>query len=341
MTDRASHNTDAATAVVDELIAVLERGRRFVLLGHVDPDLDSVGSQLALADVLHARGKHVRIWSPAPLPEQYGFLPGVKAVSTAYPRGESFDVAVALDTATLDRLGEPPPFDLADFGIVVNVDHHGSNERFGALNWVEGRASCVGEMLFDLFERWGIELSRDAAVCLYTSILSDTGGFAYTNTTARAFEAAAALVGRGVDPFAVWRCVFGSFPERRHRLLAKALGTLAVHEGGRIATIRITQQMLAETGAVMDDTERFVFFPRTVRGVDAAAVLREQPGGRTVRVGLRSSLPALDVSRVAHRLGGGGHALAAACTLEGTLDEAERAVVAALADALKEAERST
>lgn len=340
MTGDAAQSTTASAALLDELIAVFERGRRFVLLGHVDPDLDSVGSQLALGAVLRARGKHVCLWSPAPLPKQYGFLPGLETISTTYPAGESFDVAVALDTATADRLGEAP-VDLGDFGTVVNIDHHPTNQRFGALNWIDGRASCVGEMLFDLFERWGVEIGRDVAVCLYTSILSDTGGFAYSNTTARAFEAAAALIERGADPFAAWRRVFGSFPERRHRLLGLALETLALHGGGRIGTIRITQQMLAQAGAVMDDTERFVFFPRTVRGVDAAAVLREQADGRRVRVGLRSNVPAVDISRVAQRFGGGGHALAAACTIDGTLDEVERIVVAAVADALKEIKDST
>jgi phosphoesterase RecJ-like protein len=318
-----------------ELIAALDRGRRFVLLGHVDPDLDSAGSQLALGAVLRSREKHVSLWSPSPLPEHYGFLPEVERISTQFPADAAFDVAVALDAATPGRFGEAPPFALADFPVLISIDHHASNEPFGAVNWIEPAASSVGEMLFGLFKEWGVELTREVAVCLYASIASDTGGFAFSNTSARTFQVAAALVERGVEPFAMWRRLFATFPLRRHALLGASLGTLRVHDGGRIATMRVTRQMLADTGAAMDDTERFVQYPRTVSGVEAAALLREQPGGR-VRVALRSNTDAVNVGRIAAELGGGGHPTAAGCTLDAALDEAERTVVAALARALHE-----
>ena len=327
-----------AAAPVPELIAAFDRGRRFLVFVHQDPDLDCVGSQLALGEVLRSRGKDVRLWSPSALPERYGFMPGVEAISTEYPRDVSFDVAVALDTAALSRTGEAPPFSPRDFPTLINVDHHKSNEQFGTLNWVDPAASSVGEMLYDLFEQWGVELSRDAAVCLYASILTDTGGFAFSNTTARAFQVAGSLVERGADPFTIWQRVFGAFPLRRHKLLGPALGTLRLWRDGTIATMRVTQQMLAETGAGMDDSERFVQYPRTVHGVEVAVILREQPKGRGVRVGLRSNTPAVDVSRVASRLGGGGHPRAAGCTVDGGLDGAERTVVATIEQAYSDVE---
>ena len=323
-----------------ELIAAFERGERFALLGHEDPDLDSIGSQLALAGVLRARGKRVRLWSPSPVSEHEAFLPGAGEISTEYPAGTSIDVAVALDTAGVGRFGQAPPFRPADFPVLVNIDHHKGNERFGTLNWVDPRASSVGEMLFELFTEWGVELSADAVTCLYTSILSDTGGFAFANTSARTLQVAGALVERGADPFEIWRNTFGAFPQGRHKLLGLALGTLRLHDNDRIATMRVSQQMLDEAGAVMQDTGRFIQYPRSVVGVEAAAILREQPGGRSVRVGLRSNTPRLDVSRIAADLGGGGHPSASACTVEGSLDQVEHTVVAALADALKEVEQS-
>jgi len=327
-------------APLAELIAALERGERFALLGHEDPDLDSIGSQLALAAVLRARGKHVRLWSPSPIAEPEAFLPGAGEISTDYPAAASFDVAVALDTAGVGRLGQAPPFRPADFPVLINIDHHKGNERFGTLNWVDARASSVGEMLFELFTEWGVELSADAATCLYASILSDTGGFAFANTTARALQVAGALVEHGADPFQVWRNTFGAFPRRRYTLLGLALGTLRLHDNDRIATMRISQQMLDEAGAVMEDTGRFIQYPRSVVGVEAAAILREQPGGRSVRVGLRSNTQRLDVSRIAAELGGGGHPSASACTVEGSVDAVEHTVVEALTNALKEVERS-
>ncbi len=307
-----------------------------MLLGHVDPDLDCVGSQLALAAVLRLRAKQVWLWSPLPLPEQYGFLPGIEQISTEYPADASFDVAVALDTAALGRLGDTPPFAPADFSTLINLDHHESNERFGTLDWIEPAASSVGEMLFGLFEQWGVELTREIAVCLYAAIVSDTGGFAFSNTTPRALRVAASLVEHGAAPFTMWRHLFGSFLLRRHRLLGRALGTLHLHDDGRIATMRVTQGMLTETGAGMEDTERFVHYPRTVRGVEVAAVLREQPDGRSVRVGLRSNTSAVHVGRIAARLSGGGHPRAAGCTVEGSLDDAERTILATVRRALNE-----
>jgi phosphoesterase RecJ-like protein len=322
---------------IAEVIAAFERGRRFLVFVHEEPDLDCVGAQLALAEVLRARADEVRLWSPSPLPEQHAFMPGIEAISTDFPRGVRFDVGVALDTAALSRVGEAPPLSADDFEVLVNIDHHESNERFGTLNWVDPAASSVGEMLYGLFEAWDVALSGDAATCLYASILTDTGGFAFSNTSARALWVAASLVERGADPSAIWRRVFGTFPLRRHTLLGAALGTLRLWHDGRIATVRVTRRMLDEAGAVMDDTERFVQYPRTVEGVEVAAILREQPDGRSVRVGLRSNTPAVNVGRVAAGLGGGGHPAAAACTVAGGLDEAERTVVEAIHQALPRA----
>ena len=340
MSNARRHNAERPR-VVEELIAAFDRGRRFVLLGHVDPDLDCVGAQFALGAVLEAQGKQVRLWAPAPLPDQYAFLPGLERITTEFPVGEAFDVAVVLDTATFARLGDHPPFARAAFPVLANIDHHESNERFGTINWVDPAASSVGEMLFELFEAWGVEITRETAEYLYASIASDTGGFSFSNTTARTFRVAGALVERGVVPFAVWQQLFGSVPFSRYRLLGDALRTLRVHFSGRIATMRITQEMLGETGTVMEDSERFVRYPRSVTGVEVAALLREQPGGDSVRVGLRSNSAGFDVSRIASRLGGGGHPKAAACTLSGGLDAVEETIVAAVTRALEEADSTT
>jgi len=326
---------------IEQLIAAFDRGQHFVVLGHVDPDLDCVGAQLALGAVLEGLGKRVWLWAPVPVPDQYGFLPGLDRITTEFPAGEAIDVAVALDTATFERLGDPPPFDAARFPVLANIDHHESNGRFGTINWIDARASSVGEMLVELFEAWGVEITRQTAEYLYASIASDTGGFSFSNTTARTFRVAAGLVERGVVPFAVWRNLFGSVPFGKYRLLGDALCTLRVHVGGRISTMRITQRSLAETGTVMEDSERFVRYPRSVTGVEIAALLREQPDGDSVRVGLRSNSPACDVSRIASSLGGGGHPKAAACTLTGGLDAVEQTIVAAITHALEETDSTT
>lgn len=334
MKEVSRQQPDTGAALRQEVLTAFDAGERFVLFTHVDPDFDCVGSELALAEALGSRGKQVWLWSPSPLPESYRFLPGAERIAPEYPAGVSFDVAVALDTASLSRVGEAPAFARSDFPVLVNIDHHESNERFGTINWVDAGASSVGEMLYGLFEAWGVEVTREIAVCLYASIVTDTGGFSFANTTARALRVAASLVERGAEPFALWRHLFGAWPARRQLLLGQALGTLCLWRGGRIATMRVTQEMLAENGAVMEDTERFVQYPRTVHGVEVAAILREQPGGHSVRVGLRSNTPAVHVGRIAAGLGGGGHPSAAGCTVEGGLDEVERTIVTAIERAL-------
>ncbi|MBN1918536.1 MAG: bifunctional oligoribonuclease/PAP phosphatase NrnA [Verrucomicrobia bacterium] len=338
---RPRNRATKAASVVEELIAAFDRGRRFIVLGHVDPDLDCVGSQLALGAVLEALGKQVWLWSPAPLPDQYSFLSGVDRITTNCPAGEEIDVAIAVDTATFERLGDPPPFDTATVPMLANIDHHESNTGFGTMNWVDATASSVGEMLYELFEAWGVEIRRETAEYLYVSIASDTGGFSFSNTTARTFRVAGALVERGVVPFAVWRHLFGSVPLAKQRLLGEALCTLRVHANGRIATMAISQAMLAATGTVMEDSERFIRYPRSVTGAEVAVLLREQPDGDSVRVSLRSNSAGLDVSRIASRLGGGGHPKAAACTLRGGLDAVEQTIVTAITQALEEADSTT
>jgi len=313
-----------------ELIAAFDRAQRCVLTTHMDPDLDCIGSQLALGSVLRARGKHVCLWSPSPVPEQYSFMPGIEQITTRFPTDVSFDLAVALDTAGWDRVGETPPFTPGDFPALINIDHHESNERFGTVNWVDPSAAAVGEMLCELFQVWGVEFTREIALCLYASIVTDTGSFAFSNTTARTHRAAATLLDRGVEPFPMWRRLYGSFPLQRHQLLAQALATLGVWHEGRTAIMRVTQAMLIGAGAVMDDTEGFIQYPRTVRGADVAVMLREQPGGRSVRVSLRANVASVAANRIAARFNGGGHPKAAGCTIEGTLDQAEHAIVEAI-----------
>jgi phosphoesterase RecJ-like protein len=217
-------------------------------------------------------------------------------------------------------------------GRVVNIDHHPGNTRYGALNLVDLPAAAVGEIVADLLDllRWPI--TADIATNLWVSLVSDTGSFRYGNTTPKALALGARLVAAGARPDAVNEMLFESAPLPALRLEALVLGTLELHDGGRVATAELPQRFFAESGAKESDSENVVNRARGIEGVRAAALLRESENGE-IRCSLRSK-GTVDVRRVAARHGGGGHRNAAGCRVAGTLESVKAALVVEIAAAV-------
>ena len=180
-------------------------------------------------------------------------------------------------------------------------------------------------MICRLVAHMGLAVSREAATCLYTAILTDTGGFRYGNTGRGTLLAAADLVAAGADPQWVSEHVYEMNPPAKIRLLAAVLPTLSIDEGGRVGSLAVTQQALAAAGALPEHTEGFVDLPRTIRGVEISILYAEMPDGR-FKVSLRSK-GTVNVERVARTFGGGGHMNAAACRIEGELVDVRRRVI--------------
>lgn len=303
------------------------RGARRVLLAlHESPDGDAVGSNLALAHALWDAGTAAEVVSHDPVGRPFGFLPGVERIADPDQVGGPFDVACLVDSSDPERTGRARAL-IARAELVVNIDHHKTNSRFGAINVVVPRAAACGELIYYLLKRMRRRITPAIATCLYTAIDTDTGSFRFDNTTAATHAVAARLVRAGARPAAIAAQLYDHRPLSTLRLTALALGALAVSPRGRVAWITVPRTMLAAAGASEEETEGLVGYPRSLDGAEVAMVFRELADGR-VRVSFRSKLE-VDVAELAAGFGGGGHARAAGATVDGPLPAAVQRVVAA------------
>lgn len=299
----------------EDLLRRVRQGNRFLLTSHVNPDGDALGSELGLARLLRRLGKGAVVWNRDVMPSVYRPLPGSDRIHTGEepPAGfpEVFDAIIVLECPSPDRTGLEQHLG----GLpIINIDHHLGNQHYGVVNWVDSAAPAVGEMVYRLAQGLKVSLDEETAACLYLTLVTDTGGFRYSNATAAAFEAAAALVRDGARPEQVSQWLYESQPMSGMLLLREMLQTLELHEGGRVATARLTLEMFQMAGASSGDSEGLIDYPRSIAGVDAVALIREREDG-TVKVSLRSRGD-VDVEKIARHHGGGGHRNAAGFTVQ-------------------------
>ncbi|WP_422445727.1 DHH family phosphoesterase [Thermoanaerobacterium sp. DL9XJH110] len=305
---------------LDILSRIIRDNRTFIITSHIMPDGDSVGSLLALALALKKEGKIVFAVINDAIPEKYKFLPGSDDIIRAHVN--KCDVVISLDCGDTQRLGFGRA--LKDLGnIVVNIDHHKSNSFFGDINLVDSKASSAGEIVYRLIKRI-TRIDYEIALCLYTSIVTDTGSARYSNTTPFSLKILAELVEMGVRPDFVSRRVFETKSLSSIFLLKSALDTLEISGDGKVASMYITKSMMETSGAREEDTDGIINYAREIEGVEVAVLFRET--GDFIKVGLRSN-EWLDVSKIAEDFGGGGHARASGCILKTSLWEARDAVL--------------
>ncbi|MBI4355268.1 MAG: bifunctional oligoribonuclease/PAP phosphatase NrnA [Candidatus Omnitrophica bacterium] len=322
------------TATMRRVIEVLRRGRRFVLSGHVNVDSDSLGSQLALAELLKGLGKTAYLIDDSDIAPELRFLPGVEQVRPARAlRGLAYDAAVTMDVPDPKRLGRMATLLQRDVPL-INIDHHISNLRFGTINWVDPQAAAAGELIYRLFAAMRRPITPRAALCLYVAILTDTGSFRHSNTTPEVHHIAAELMEHGVRPAWVYERLYERRTLAQLRLLGEGVQAMRTTAGGRIAWVTITRAMLRRTGG-RPSSEAIVDVPRSLDGVHAVFVMREQADG-DAKVSLRSKGGLVDVNRVARSFGGGGHQAASGCLIPGPIRVAERRLLARLRAALQE-----
>lgn len=309
--------------------ALIRAAPRILFFLHVSPDGDSIGSSLAVCRAVRALGHEGWCVGVDPVPRIYRFLPGWDQLFVPWAQVQGdWDLAVLLDCGDRARVGDAEPL-LARCRATLNIDHHRTNTGYGDYNWLDPGAAAVGEMAYKLIRALGAPLDRETALCLYTSIVTDTGQFKYESVTPETHRIAAALIEAGVRPYDVAQHIYENESPARTRLTALCLATLQLHGGGRIATLRVTREMLAQSGATDDEVDGLVNHARAVSGVEVGILCRELADGR-VRVNLRSR-GEVDVGELAKAFGGGGHARAAGLTAEGDLAAVEAAVVAAAA----------
>ncbi len=304
----------------------LSTGGEILVLSHVNPDGDAVGSVLGLTLALVQNGFRATGSLAGGVPAHYRWLPSAEILKDHIPKAD-YKAIVLLDCGEFSRSG----FEVGEWknAVKVNIDHHTANPHFGDVNFVVEGASATGELVLELLEEMGIAPSPESATALYAAIHTDTGGFRYSNSTASAFAASARLVGLGAEPAFVAQNLYERESPARTALLGKVLGTIQYRHGGKTAVINVTQKMLEATGTTLEDTENFVNFPRSVEGVETAIFLKEK-SENLYRVTLRSA-NSVDVAQIARKFGGGGHKRAAGATLEGTLEDSLEKLLAEIA----------
>jgi bifunctional oligoribonuclease and PAP phosphatase NrnA len=315
--------TTTNRADLERVVDVLRAHDRFLVTTHENPDGDALGSLLAMTLALRALGKNAFMYlaGPAPLPQEYGFMP-LEELSRDVPADASERVLVAVDCANESRLG-PDPEILHEAPYTIDIDHHHDNTRFGDANLIVHDASSTGEVLRDVFRELGVELSPEIAEPLYIALVTDTGRFQYANTTPKALRLAAELVESGADVHRVFQGVYESVQFAKLKLLARALERAQVYEGGAVVVSYLLRNDFGDVGAAEPYSEGIIDFLRAVEGAIMAVLIREPPrsDGPPRRVSLRSSSDEIDVSAIARKSGGGGHRQAAGFSSTASIDE--------------------
>ena len=313
-------------------VELIEKSGDVFVAAHVNPDGDAVGSVLAMGLALKKMGKTPFMYLESAVPDFLKFLPEVDGVSSRVEDFHRFDLAIILDCGELSRIGAAAE-GASTIPNLINVDHHQFNRMFGSVNLVETARCATSAILMHLIKALSVPLDHDIAECLYTGIVTDTGGFRYGNTDMEAFALASELIEHGVAPDRVARELYLSMPLRRLHLLRNALASVEFLNDGEIGTMALTMDDFRQCGAVVSDSEGFIDYVRSVPGVRVAVLMKESPESTVTSVSLRS-WGEVDVSAVARDFGGGGHTSASGFRLEGTIIENRERVLSVLGKSL-------
>ena len=320
--------------VIDRILEVIREHKTFCIVGHKRPDGDCIGSQLGLALALRNEGKRVTVWNQDAIPLKYKFLVGDGLIEKP-KAGQKFDCVIATDCASYERLGKVGEF-VKERKVLINIDHHATNPRYGDVNWVSPREPSCGELIYRLMKvaRWPI--TKPIADLLFTAISTDTGSFQYPNTRPGTFHAGAELVTRGANLAKICDEVYQSYPLSRAKLLQHVYSKFRMTDDNRVVWLWLKKKDFTRTGAESDDTEGLIDHLRAIEPVVVACVFEEVEPELT-RISLRSKNPQVNVSEICGLFGGGGHPAAAGARIPGKPLSVQRKVIAAVKRALKAA----
>lgn len=318
---------------VQEAARFMQEHDRFLVLSHVNPDGDATGSALGVVLMLEQLGKEYVVVNEGETPVKFNFLPRFDRLHnlSKQPLNETFEAVIAVDCADESRMGDVQSL-FASGVALLNIDHHPTNDAFGTVNLIHANAAATAEILFDVAEAAGIEFNEELALCIYTGLLTDTGGFRYSNTSPRVMEIAARLLGYGVKPGEVAERCLEEITYSHVKILRRALQTLQMSHQNLVASLTVSTADFTEEGAQREDAGGLVNYCRNIEGVEVGVSFVEAEPG-VVKVSMRAR-DRVDVAKIAKQLGGGGHAKAASCTVKGTISEAQEKVWALLDDAV-------
>jgi bifunctional oligoribonuclease and PAP phosphatase NrnA len=331
MVEQRLERDPAYTQEFRRALQVIDTYRDFILTTHLNPDGDGLGCESALSLALTCLGKNVTVVNAHPTPDIYSFLPNRETFQVASRHDRHHEVAIMLECPDVGRTGgvlEIP----GGADVIINLDHHAFNTRYGTINLIDPTAAAVGEQVWDLLTALDCPVDKRMAIGIYTAIATDTGHFQYASVTPRTHRIVAQLLELGLEVGYLNEQIYERTPAAALHLLALALCGVQYNDRRNLGWFSVTRQMLASAGARENQTENFVNYVRAVDGVEVAGFFMEMADGR-IKISLRSR-GRVDVSAVAHELGGGGHRRAAGAQLPGPLSAAQARVLSALEDAL-------
>lgn len=313
--------------IMNDIISTIRKSNKIGVTFHLSPDGDALGSSLALMQSLKKLGKDCYIISKEKIPEVYNFLPYADEINMSIGEVlDETDCVIVLDCGNLERIAGDLKLKSKHY-VLINMDHHLSNDLYGDLNFVDTNAAAVGEIIYQIIRLMGIVMDKDMATCMYTSLVTDTGGFKYSNTTSVTHTIAGDLINIGIDFSDIHRIIFENKKYERVKLYAKAIDTINLMFDNKLCVMEVTKKMLNEVGVEPSDTSDIVSIGMGIDVVEVCALLKESDGG--IKVSLRSKKD-LDVRKIAESFGGGGHTKAAGLFLKTSLDEAKNIIIKAV-----------
>lgn len=316
-----------------EIAEVIRAHDSFILLSHIRPDGDAIGSQLALGHALEEMGKTVHYINEDGLPDNLTFMVESQKIQTPPEAPLDVEVCIALDCATKPRLGENAINAASNAKLWINIDHHISNPAYGDLNHIDSTSPATGQILYQLIKSEGMPLPAPTRDAIYVAVSTDTGSFQYSNTTSATYEMAAELVRLGLDVGTINAQIYDSNPYRKIELLRSLLNTLQLEDGGKIAHWELPYSVKLEYNLKPEDSEDQIDLIRGIDGVIAAAFFEELEDGK-IRVSLRAKDSTFNACETAQLFGGGGHARAAGIRMEGPISDARSKVLDAISKAI-------
>jgi phosphoesterase RecJ-like protein len=308
---------------MDQIIRHLKNSTHILVVSHAKPDGDAIGSLIAMGLALDALNKKTTLYNESPIPAVYRFLPSGNRI-VRHINCASFDIAVMLDCGDLERIGKAVS-SVRQIPVIVNIDHHITNTRFGNFQLIDTSACATAEIIFRLIKQMEVPINQAIATSIYTGILTDTGSFRFSNTNRAAFAICQEMVELGVNPYSIAQHVYGTYSLGRIKLLNRALDSIEISKNGKLSIMTLTQDMFDETHTKPEDVDGLINYAKNIEDVIVAVLIQKHQNGKgkpkdfnRFHVSLRSD-GMVDVAAIASSFGGGGHSSAAGFSIESTL----------------------
>ena len=315
----------------NEIVKVLEKNDNFLITSHVNLDGDAIGSELAFYFILKKMNKKSIILNQDKLPRIYDFLPESNKIYHIRDNNfndNDFDVGIVLDCGNIKRTGGISNI-LENINIIINIDHHGSNENYGSVNYIDCSASSVGEIIYELIKFMNLDLlDKKISACLFTAIITDTGSFRYSNVSSKTFRIASNLTFTGMKSYLITNNIYNRNTFSGLKLLGEALLTLEMNDSGYVSWLSITRKMLDEIKANDEEVEGIIDVSATLKNTEISILFRETKDNK-IKVSFRSK-GRFNVCKFANKFKGGGHPNSAGCLCSGKLGEVRKKILSEL-----------